>query len=163
MTRFIFRLVSIAAVSTILLLIASQQAEAQAVCVAAKNAQLRKGPGVSFPVTWAVGQYMPFMKVGEKNGWAQVKDLDNQTHWVIARVLTQKWGCAVVRTKQARLRRGPSLRSPASEPELVDRYTPFKKVDREGSWIRVQDDHRSEYWVSETQLWIPMTKTVITF
>lgn len=134
-----------------------------AVCVLAKNAQLRKGPGTNFPVTWAVGQYMPFMKIGEKNGWAQVKDLDNQTHWVIARALTQRFGCAVVKTKQARLRRGPSLRSPASEPELVDRYTPFKKIDREGSWIRVQDDHKTEYWVSETQLWIPMVKTTVTF
>ncbi len=147
-----------------ILMFSSAHAGAEvAVCVLAKNAQLRKGPGTHFPVTWAVGQYMPFLKVGEKNGWAQVKDLDNQTHWVIARVLTQRFGCAVVKTKQARLRRGPSPRSPASEPELVDRYTPFKKIDREGSWVRVQDDHKTEYWVSESQLWIPTVKTTVTF
>ena len=136
---------------------------AQAVCVLAKNAQLRKGPGKSFPVTWAVGQYMPFMKVAEKNGWAQVKDLDNQIHWVISRALTQRFGCAVVKAKQAHLRRGPSLRSPASEPELVDRYTPFKKLDREGSWLKVQDDHKSEFWISDAQVWVPTTKTTVTF
>jgi len=145
-------------------LFACAQAGAEsAVCVQTKNAQLRKGPGTNFPVTWAVGQYMPFLKVGEKGSWSQVKDLDNQTHWVITRALTQKYGCAVVKTKQARLRRGPSTRSPASEPELVDRYTPFKKIDREGSWIRVQDDHKTDYWVSETQVWIPTVKTTVTF
>lgn len=143
--------------------VAAQLANAQAVCVQMKNAQLRKGPGTSFPVTWAVGQYMPFMKVGEKNGWAEVKDLDGQTHWVIGRALTQKYACAVVKTKQARLRRGPSLRSPASEPEFVDRYTPFKKLDRDNGWIKVQDDHRTEYWVSEVNLWMPTTTTKVAF
>ena len=156
MTRFLLLIFTLAAFAS--------PAPAQfAVCVQTKNAQLRKGPGVNFPVTWAVGQYMPLMKVGEKNGWAQVKDLDNQTHWVISRDLTQKYGCAVVKAKQARLRRGPSPRSPASEPELVDRYTPFKKIDRQGSWIRVEDDHHGEFWVGENLLWIPMTKTVVTF
>lgn len=138
-------------------------AHAQPVCVQRKNAQLRKGPGTNFPVTWAVGQYMPFMKLAEKNGWAQVKDLDNQTHWVIASALTQRYGCAVVKTRQARLRREPSTRSPAAEPELVDRYTPFKKIDRNGSWIQVQDDHQSEFWMSETQLWIPTSSVKVAF
>ncbi len=141
----------------------SLSAQGQSVCVQTSKAQLRKGPGTSFPVTWVVGQHMPFLKVGEQNGWAQVKDLDGQTHWVVDRALTSKYGCAVVKAKQARLRTGPSLRSPASEPEFVDRYTPFRKVDRNGDWVQVRDDHKSEYWISDTNLWSPIVRAKVAF
>ena len=106
---------------------------------------------------------MPFMKMSEKNGWAQVKDLDGQTHWVIAKALTGRFACAVVKAKQARLRTGPSNRSPASEPEFVDRYTPFRKVDRDGDWVQVRDDQKTEYWIADSMLWSPIAKSKIAF
>lgn len=138
-------------------------ARAQAVCVQTHNAQLRKGPGAKFAVSWTVGQLMPFMKIGEQGAWSQVKDLDGQVHWISSKSLTQKYACAVVKTKQARLRTGPNPRAPASEPETADRYTPFKKIDRNGPWIQVEDAHQTEYWISESNLWAPVMRTEVRF
>ena len=138
-------------------------AHSQAVCVQTRYAQLRKGPGAKFAVSWTVGQLMPFMKVAEQGAWSQVKDLDGQRHWITSKSLTQKYACAVVKTKQARLRTGPNPRAPASEPEVADRYTPFKKIDRNGQWIQVEDDHQTEFWISESNLWAPVMRTEVKF
>lgn len=148
---------------SVLTLILTSLSQAQPVCVHARNAQLRKGPGTNYGITWTVGQLMPFMKIGEKNGWAHVKDLDGQSHWILAKLLTQRYACAVVKAKQARLRKAPDPRAPASEPEIVDRYTPFKKIDREGGWIQVEDDHQTEYWIAESALWAPIMRTSVRF
>lgn len=137
-------------------------ANAQAVCVQAKTAILRKGPGTSFPVTWTVGQHMPFLRIAEKNGWAEVKDLDGQVHWVKASALTTKFQCGVVKARQAKLRRGTGSKAPASI-ESADRYTPFRKVDRDGSQVLVQDEYKAEYWIAENALWSPTTKTQVSF
>ncbi len=157
--RFLFFILVILALATLIPL----RANAQAVCVQTRNAQLRKGPGPNFAVSWTVGQLMPFMKIGEQGAWSEVKDLDGQVHWVTSKSLTQRFACAVVKTKQARLHSAPNPRDPASETKFVDRYTPFKKIDRDGAWIQVEDDHKTEHWISETNLWAPIAKSSVSF
>ena len=137
-------------------------ANAEAVCVQTKTAILRKGPSTSFPVTWTVGQNMPFLRVTEKGGWSEVKDLDGQLHWVSSRVLSAKFQCGVVKAKQAKLRRGGASKAPASL-ETADRYTPFRKVDRDGNQILVQDEYKAEYWIAENALWSPVVRTQMAF
>jgi SH3-like domain-containing protein len=137
-------------------------AKAEAVCVQTKTAILRKGPATTFPITWTVGQNMPFLRVSEKGGWSEVKDLDGQVHWVNSRVLSAKFQCGVVKARQAKLRRGNATKQPASL-ELADRYTPFRKVDRDGAQILVQDEYKAEYWIAEAALWSPVTRTQVAF
>lgn len=141
----------------------SSLAPADPVCVTSEKANLRKGPGVSFPVSWEVGQNMPLDRVGKKGGWVQVKDLDGETHWITSSSVSPKVNCLVVRTKMAALHQAAGARAPASDLAFADRYTPFKKVDREDAWIQVQDDHGAKFWINETNVWIPVMHSRVEF
>lgn len=138
-------------------------ANAEAVCVQTKTAILRKGPGTSFPVTWTVGQNMPFLRLSEKAGWSEVKDLDGQVHFVSSRVLSAKFQCGVVKAKVAKIRRDGGKAPASTSLETADRYTPFRKVDRDGSQILVQDEYKAEYWIAESALWTPAVRTQVAF
>lgn len=139
-------------------------AQADPVCVITPKAHLRKGPGAKFPVSWTVTQNMPLMAVGqEKKGWIQVQDLDGESHWIAKSNVTSRFVCTVVKSKSARLRKGPGTEHPIAELNTVDRYTPFRKIDRDGAWLLVQDEYRAKYWVHETNVWLPSIKAKIRF
>ncbi len=143
--------------------LASLEARAEAVCVVKPNVSLRKEPKPKAAVSWAVPRFMPLMIVGQQGKWAKVQDLEGETHWVLRSNLSSRTSCAVVRTKTAKLRKGPGHDQPPADLARVDKYTPFKKVDRDGEWVKVQDDFNVSYWVHETNIWIPMNRTSVTF
>ena len=127
------------------------------------NTTLRKGPGLSFPVSWAVPKYMPLLKVDQKGAWFKVQDLDGEIHWVLSKAVSRKMACAVVKTKVAKLRKGPGSNQPLADLASVDKYTPFRKLDRDDDWVKVEDDFRATYWVHETNVWIPVSRTRVEF
>ena len=141
----------------------STLALADAVCVTIPKANLRKGPGTNFPVSWTVGQNMPFLRLEQKGPWSKVRDLDGVTHWITSKSVSAKYSCAVVKTKVARLRKAPDIKADSADIETADRYTPFKKIERDGEWLLVQDDYRGEYWVNESNVWIPMVRKAVAF
>ena len=106
---------------------------------------------------------MPFDRVGRKGAWAEVKDLDGESHWISSSVISSKINCVVVRTKMGSLRQAANSRAPASELAFADRYTPFKKLDRDEAWIQVQDEYGSKYWINEANVWIPVTRSRVDF
>jgi SH3-like domain-containing protein len=155
-------LVFLSLIFTILAIVPSE-GFAQPVCVTSARAPMRKGPGTQFPVTWSVGQNMPLLKISQKGGWVQVQDVDGDTHWISASSVSARNSCVVVKARSAPLRSGPGSNHPLSEITFADRYTPFKKVDRDGPWIKLQDDYKGTYWVYETNVWIPVMKARISF
>lgn len=139
------------------------QAEEIPVCVSRSRASLRSGPGANHTVTWVVARYMPFLQVAKKGPWLKVQDLDGEFHWINKNQVSSSLSCAVVKTKTAKLRRGPGHDQPLAGLSSVDRYTPFQKIDRDDEWIKVRDDYRGTYWVHETNVWIPLSRTSIHF
>ena len=93
----------------------------------------------------------------------KVQDLDGHVHWVNRTQVSRKINCAVVKTKTARLRRGPGHNQPLAELASADRYTSFVKVDRDGEWVKVRDSFNGTYWIHETAIWIPVVKTQLSF
>lgn len=148
---------------TFLAIAAPASLRAEPVCVTSEKAILRKGPGTQFPVTWTVGQYMPFLRVSQKSGWTQVEDLDGAKHWVSSSNVSTRISCVVVRSKTAPLRQGPGPKTPSAEIAFADRYTPFKKLNRDGAWIELQDNFKGKFWIYETNVWIPVIKSKISF
>lgn len=133
------------------------------VCVVRPKIKLYKGPGKDFAVTWTVPKYMPLLKLAQKGAWFKVQDLEGEVHWVSASNVSRKINCAVVKTKIAKLRRGPGREFPLAELSVVDRYTPFRKVERDGEWIHVRDDYDETYWVHETNVWMPVVRAKLSF
>lgn len=140
-------------------------AAAEPVCVKSEKAVLHKGPSQQSPVSWTVAQHMPFMRLAQKGEWSQVRDLDNKTHWIPSADLTTRISCAVVKSKTAPLRKGPGKEFGLADLAQVDRYTPVRKIGREGSYVQVQyrDNTNVEYWVDETELWSPVIRSRISF
>jgi len=137
--------------------------ESEPVCVIKSQASLRRGPGKEFAVTWDVPKYMPLLKVDQKGKWLKVRDLEGDVHWVFSRDVSTKIMCTVVKTRTAKLRQGPGQQEPLAELSSVDRFTPFRKIDRDGEWVQVKDDYAATYWIHENNIWIPMARTRIGF
>lgn len=106
---------------------------------------------------------MPLNKVDQKGSWIQVEDLDGAKHWVARSTVSNRINCVVVKSRSAPLRQGPGTKYPSSEPSFADRYTPFKKLNRDGAWIELQDEFRGKFWVYETNVWFPVMRTRISF
>lgn len=143
--------------------VVSASTASEPICVIQPNVVLRKGPGKNFATSWSVPKFMPLLKIDlksdKKGTWYKVQDLEGETHWVSSKSVSRKTACAVVKTKTAKLRMGPGPGHPLADLTSVDRYTPFKKTDRDGEWIQVRDSFSGVYWVHETNVWIPVVRT----
>lgn len=141
----------------------SLHAVAEPVCITSARAKLHSGPGKNYPVSWLVGQHMPLLRIAKKGSWSQVKDLDGEVHWVSTSAISTNISCAVVKTKTAKLLKGPGSQFPPAEYASVEKYTPFRKVDRDGEWLQVRDEYQGEYWINESNLWMPVVRSKIAF
>ncbi len=155
----------IAGVLTSLLVVTEVRAQEinEPVCVIAPKAKLRSGPSTASRVTWVVGKNMPLQRIGKENGWSRVQDLRGQVHWVISKNVSVNATCAVVRVRTAALHKGPGATVARADFKMADRYTPFKKVDREGAWVRLEDEYRGSYWTRDSNVWIPVKRSRMSF
>lgn len=131
-------------------------AHAQAVCTRAGLTTLRRGPGLKFEKSWVVSKYMPFLRTDEKDGWLKLVDLDGEVHWGRSRDFTQAIRCVVVKSNTAETRQGPGPSFPYGEFKTLDRYTPLKRLNTEGTWVEVENDLGMKSWVAESRLWHPV-------
>jgi SH3-like domain-containing protein len=153
-------------IQTVLILLLSWQAMAAvepAPTCARVGAELRKGPGPQFPVSWKAPKYMPFLRFESKGGFARVQDMDGEIHWAKVKDLTTKISCVVVKSQTALLKRDPAKTAPAADIKSVDKYTPFKKLEVKVDWIKVEDETGRQSWVHESQIWKPVKVNSISF
>lgn len=125
-----------------------------ALCVSVAEANLRSGPGTKYEKTWEVFQYMPFKKISKKANWYKVKDVDNDTHWVYEKLVTDKFRCAVVKVDKANVRNGPGTKYSKSAMGPALKYDSFKVVKIQSSWVKVNDEFGDSGWLSRKLLWI---------
>lgn len=136
--------------------------DGEPVCVTVPKTNLRASPSTAAKVTWIVGRNMPLQRVGREAGWSKVRDLRGQTHWVISKNLSTNESCAVVRVRTAALHKGPG-NAERADFRQADRYTPFKKTDREGGWVRLEDEFKGTFWTRDTNVWIPVRRSRMSF
>ena len=124
-------------------------------CVKAKKANLRSGPGTQFEISWQTFQYMPLREISRKGSWIRVKDFENDAHWIHKSVVTKDYKCAVIKKKIANLRTGPGTKySQASDIPKVEQYATFKFVKLNGQWAKIKDTYDDPYWVYRKLVWI---------
>jgi len=122
-------------------------AQASALCINVPEANLRKGPGTHFEISWEVFKYMPLQEIGRKGDWRQVKDVDGEEHWVFSRLVSQEMQCAVVKVETANVRTGPGTDHAVSSLSPVEKYYAFKVIKIQGDWVKVEDEVFNEGWV----------------
>ena len=137
--------------------------QATAVCVRERVTTLRKGPGENFKKSWLVGKYMPFEQLGRQGDWLKLKDVDGEIHWGHGVGMTRDIYCVVVKAPAANLRTGPGENFAKADIWLADKYTPFKKLREENSWLQVENSRGQKFWLHKKNVWEPIIVQTISF
>jgi hypothetical protein len=128
-------------------------------CVSASQANLRAKPSASSELVWTVGKFMPLLPVSQ----IEVKDLEGKKMWVFGSLVTDRYDCAVIRVPNSILRSGPGTQFNKTALNIAHRYMPFKKLERDGAWLHLQDDYGYKHWVYEKSLWEPLEYSQISY
>lgn len=122
----------------------------QFVSINVREANMRSGPGTQHAVTWSLSRGYPLQIVARRGEWLQVRDYERDTGWV-HRSLTGKPTHKVVQASVANLRQQPQangrLVGKLERGEIVQR------LERRGSWVRVQREGGQRGWVAARLLW----------
>jgi len=119
-------------------------------CVTSPRANLREGPGREHRITWEVNRFMPLIQVEQQGEWIKVRDVDGDTHWIFAELVTERIDCVTIKELRANVRRQPS--SSARKWFTVEKYTSFKRVETKGKWVNIEYEGES-MWVFHTLVW----------
>lgn len=151
--------------SSLLFIVAllSQVNLCHALCVVAEEANLRSRPSASGTLIWKVGKYMPLIELKEKSGWYLVKDLEGKKMWISAGLVSAEIDCAVIKVAKSSLRRGPGTEFSKTPLNFAHKYMPFKKLERDGAWLHLEDDYGYKHWVVENNLWEPLDYTTLSY
>lgn len=83
--------------------------------------------------------------------------------WIHGSLVSERIDCAVIKVKSSALRQGPGTAYTRSSLRYARKYSPFKKLTREGAWLRLQDDYGFEHWVYETNVWEPLAYSKVSY
>jgi SH3-like domain-containing protein len=118
--------------------------------VTAGVANMRSGPETSGDVLWQVEQYHPLVVVEKKGNWYRVKDFENDMAWLhesllgkVASVITIKDGCNVRSQADAN----------SSILFTVEKGVPFKVIEKNGNWIKIEHADGDVGWIYKTLVW----------
>ncbi|HAX47313.1 MAG TPA: hypothetical protein DCX78_10890 [Nitrospina sp.] len=132
----------------------SLEATAEALCIKAKKANLRQGPGKHFEKLWTVFKYMPFKRLGRKGSWLRIQDLDGDIYWVYQKLTTESYMCAIIKNNKTNLRKGPGTKFPKVEWSPIDKYFSMKVLKIKDSWVHVEDSTGDRAWVHRPLVWV---------
>lgn len=132
-------------------------------CVKVSQANLRARPSAKSKLLWTVGKYMPLLGIKQKGAWVQVKDLQGKKMWIHGGLVSDSFDCAVVRVSKSVLRKGPGTKFKKTHLSSAYRYMPFRKLGRDGAWLKVQDDYGYKHWVFEKNVWEPLEYSKLTY
>lgn len=127
----------------------------ETVCVAGSRANLRAGPSTRNKLTWSVYQYFPFKKVKEEKGWYLVQDVDGDLHWVLGKLTTSQYKCAVTKNDKTIVKFKPSDSAGSPKWSPVKKYYSVRVLKIDGEWVHIQDGDGDKAWIKKTDLWMP--------
>ncbi|MCJ8276666.1 MAG: hypothetical protein HRT44_10540 [Bdellovibrionales bacterium] len=134
-----------------------------ALCVIKDQANLRMKPSSKSKLAWTVGKYMPLKEVKQKGDWYLVKDFEGKRMWIWSKLVSDRIDCAVIKVNTSILRSGPGKKFAKTALGTAHKYMPFKKLDRDGAWLKLQDDYGYRHWVYENNLWEPLEYAQMSF
>lgn len=127
-----------------------------ALCLKMSEANIRSGPGKNYEIIWQVYRFMPFEKVGISlsGNWYAIRDLDGDVGWVYKNLVTNKYRCAIVKSRVVNIRKGPGTNYAKAFSEPAQRYDTFRIIQRQGAWMKVKDEWNNVGWIHRDYLWV---------
>lgn len=124
---------------------------AYAECVLHNNTVLYTDQGRT--PAWEVSKHMPLSVIKKQSIWSKVKAVDGYAYWIKNSSLTNKHQCVVVKVKNINLRVGPSIKDPHHKFRIADKYTAFKVIIKQKSWLFVESDIGFKAWLTRSSVW----------
>lgn len=120
------------------------------VTIRAREANLRAGPGVRYPVEWVLMRpNLPVEVIAEFDTWRKVRDFEGTEGWVHQSMLSGRRSVLVIGRVRP-LRRGPSVTEPTlarMEPGVIGWMEECKP-----EWCEVEVSGISG-WIHRSQIW----------
>ena len=123
---------------------------AEFVSIGGDKVNLREGPGTDQPRQWVVSRGYPLKILERRNGWAKVKDYEDDVGWVAERLLSDN-RTVLVTEDLVNVRAGPTTEKPVAfqaENKVLLQY-----LGQEGDWVHVQHADGDEGWVYAPLVW----------
>ncbi len=137
--------------SALFLLLLSQGVwAADRLAVKASIANLRNGAGTKYKVLWQVEKYHPFIVIGKKGKWYEVKDFEGDTAWIHSSLLG-KINTVISTKSKCNVREKGNSNSPVVL--RAERGVPFKVLKRNGDWIRIKHADGETGWIHKSLVW----------
>lgn len=128
---------------------------AEMVAIAGEDVNMRSGPGTSNDVLWRVGSGFPLEVVKRSGDWLQVKDFEDSTGWVQKNTIN-KAQHVVVRANKGTDNTVNIRAEPNRKAEVVAQAkygVVFKKLGKQGDWVRVEHGEDVKGWMEKSLLW----------
>ena len=125
-------------------------AAAERMAVSGSVANIRSGPGTSFPILWKIEKYHPVKIIEKKGTWYHFEDFERDRGW-IHRSLLNKTRTVITRKKACNLRSGPGTKH--AVVFTVGKGIPFRVVKRSGKWVLVEHYDGDRGWIHRSLVW----------
>lgn len=120
------------------------------VSVAARQANVRNGPGGEYEVVWTAAIYYPVEIVDSDGNWLKISDYENDEGWIHKSVVSGA-PTVVVTSQKANVREGPGMEY-ESVWELDQAYS-LKLLKVERGWLKVSDGNEVSGWIHNSVVW----------
>ncbi len=118
--------------------------------VKAKLANVRSSPKVDAEVLWKTEMYYPIIVVEKKDGWIKFKDFENDIGWIHGTLVDKTQSVITIKDK-CNVRKGPGQEQPLAF--TVERGVPFKVLEKQGTWVKVQHADGETGWIFNSLVW----------
>jgi SH3-like domain-containing protein len=126
------------------------EACAERMAIAAKIANIRSGPGMSYEVLWQVAMYHP-IEVNETSGaWYGFTDYEGDRGWV-HKSLVKKIPTVITVKERCNVRSGPGTNHAVLFS--VGSGIPFKIIGKKGNWIHIEHADGDRGWIHKSLVW----------
>jgi SH3-like domain-containing protein len=125
-------------------------------CVQAKKANLRKGPGTTYPKLAQVKLYTPFERLKISGKWIKIKNFQEETFWIYKTLVTEKYICGTVAQDNVDFYTKPDFNSFPfyGAPMSTGFSVRILSLDDDNDWVKVVDSAKNISWVQKSMLWI---------
>lgn len=122
----------------------------QRMAVKGDVANIRAKPDADSDTLWQVEKYYPIVILEKKDSWYRFKDFDGDVGWIHSS-LVDDTPTVIVKVNRANIRSGAG-----TQYDLLfdaERGTPFKVLEKQGRWIKVEHADGDVGWIFNTLVW----------
>lgn len=130
--------------------LAGEVAASERMAVKADVANIRAKPDLQADTLWQVEKYYPLLILEKKGSWYRFKDFEGDAGWIHSS-LVDDTPTVIVKVNRANIRADAG-----TQYDLVfdaEKGTPFKVLEKNGRWIKVQHADGDVGWIFNSLVW----------